>query len=142
MRGFIAFLAVVAILGLFVGYERGWFQLTSSSNEDRTRFEVQVDKDQWRKDRDAFVNQAQKRLDDMDRQLNDLKSREARADGATRTRIQQAIHDLNQKQQAAREELRELGRSAQDGWAAAKTKLGQALDDLKNGIDRAASRFQ
>jgi len=140
MRVLLFLLVVAVALVAGIGYQRGWFEVSSVNDDGHSRISVDVNKDQWRKDRDAVYQQARDRLKDMEHRLDELRARAKQGDSGARHQLNEAVEDLNRKFQAARQELNELEHSGAEHWEAAKTRVNRSLDDLKNGFDKAGSR--
>lgn len=166
-----AFLAVVFLLivGVVVGgFALGWFNVSTSPNDDRRDITLTVDPDKVKKDRDSvlglfhskdpkadktpaadgrvaeraeFQKQAEAGLKAMDRSLEELKGKAKTASADARETLNQTINDLGKKVQAARTELKDLAATPQEGYETIKTRLSAAMDELKVGFANAGSRL-
>lgn len=142
MKNLLILLVIVAVGIGATGYALGWFKGTTLSTRDKTDVTVTVDKDKWRQDRDAFQKQAEARLKDLDQSIDELKTKSKSATAEAKVQYDEAISTLSKKAATTREEIRELGDVTQDRWESTKTRLSASLDDLKNGFEKAVSRFK
>ena len=141
MRAFMILFILIAVVVGVIGYERHWFTISTESDNEHTGVNISINKEPWHKDRDDFHKQADAKLNDMQRKLDDLKARASRADASAGKAMNETIDELHRKYQAARAELQELDQAGQEKWQSAKTKLSEAMDDLRKGVDHAVSRF-
>jgi hypothetical protein len=116
-----------------------WLQSFTSATDQKTDITVTVE--EMRKDRDEFQRQAETRFKAMDRNLDELKAKAKHGRAVTKEQMNEAIDALKAKTEAARAELRALGAAPQERWDALKTGLNASLEELKDGFDRAFSRF-
>ena len=50
-------LLVIAVVGL--GFYMGWFRLSSDHTDDKTNFNLTIDEDKFRKDKDRMIEKVQ-----------------------------------------------------------------------------------
>ena len=86
-----------------------------------------------------FQEVTARRIDDIDRQLQELRVKARNADAATRERLAKLGDELAVKKEQAAADLRSLGGVISDKWDVAKRKLESALDDIERGIRDALS---
>lgn len=153
MRAVIVILVLVAVGIGITGIVLGWFTFSTAPNEDKRDITLTVDSKKIKKDQDAFVGlfrqnradfqkQAETRLTAMDRNLDDLKVKAKIAGSETKDAMDKEIGDLNQRTEAAREEVKELRTASQERYESMRTRVDASLNELKDGFDKAASRFQ
>ena len=142
MKNLLILVVIVAIGVGATGYALGWFKGSTLSTKDKTDVTVTVDKEKWRQDRDAFQKQAEAKLKDLDQSIDELKTKSKSATAEAKVQYDEAISALSKQATAARAEIRELGDATQDRWESVKTRLSASLDDLKNGFEKAVSRFK
>jgi hypothetical protein len=142
MKGFLVVLVIAAVAIGAIGFTQGWFKGSTTTTPDKIDVTGTVDKDKWRQDRDAFHKQAEARLKDLDRSMDELKTKSKNATGEAKVQYDEAMTALSKQAAAAREDMRELGSATQERWESVKTRLSASLDDLKTGFERAASRFK
>lgn len=142
MRGILILIVVALVVVGVIGYERDWFNFSARAHEGQVEIKAGVNDEQWRIDRDKYRREAETRLAEMSKKLDELKAKESKAAGDARTALKQTADELNKKCQAAQRELRELGDAGREHWEAVRNKLGQAMDDLKTGFEKAASHFR
>ena len=114
MRALLVLIIIVAIIAGVVGYQRGWFTFTTASHDGKSDVNVTVNKEQWRKDRDEYLQEAKDRLKKLEQQLDELKAKAKNSTGSSRDSINQTVDELNKQYQTAKEEVRELGNSAEN----------------------------
>jgi hypothetical protein len=159
MRAVIVILVLVAVGIGITGFARGWFTFSTAPNEEKRDLTVTVDPEKIKKDRDAltglfhkktdattdraeFQKQAETRLTAMDRNLDDLKVKAKTAGSETKDAMNREIGELNQRTEAARAELKELRSASKERYESVRTRVETALNELKDGFEKAASRFQ
>lgn len=120
----------------------GWFETSSADRGSSATVSVTFHKDQFERDKEAFRRQADERLHEFDAHLKELQAKAATAGGEAKANLdfEMAKHRLNLEQ--ARIELRDIDAVAGEKWAEFKKRSSAALDDLKKGLDQAASRFK
>jgi hypothetical protein len=172
MRAFIGIMLLVAVGIGVAGFALGWFKFSSSPNEEKRDLTLTVDPDKMKQDRDKavgflhsgkssngektdttaaegetkgrekFHQQAETRLRAMDRGLVELKSKAKTSSGEARDRINEAVDDLSKRTDSAREELKELQGTSQEGYDAVKTRFSAAMTALKDDFEKAGTRLQ
>jgi hypothetical protein len=165
MRAFIVIVLLLAVGIGITGFALGWFTFSTAPNEEKRDLTLTVDPEKMKKDRDAFTalfykktdatptvegktdraefqKQAETRLTAMDRNLDDLKVKAKTAGSETKDAMNREIGDLNQRTEAAREELKELRSASHERYESMRTRVETALNELKDGFEKAASRFQ
>jgi predicted nucleic acid-binding Zn-ribbon protein len=124
------------------GYSRGWYTVNSMSSEQKPNLSVTVDKDKWQQDRDDFCRQAQARLKDMTRKIEDLQAKVTTVETEARDKLVSTIADLRQRQQTLKEEFHKAAATTQEQWQATRTRLARAMEDLEAGFGKAWSHFK
>jgi hypothetical protein len=170
MRVFIGILLLVAVGFGVAGFALGWFKVSSSPNEEKRDLTLTVDPDKMKHDRDKvvgflhsspkgekadttavdeakksrddFQQQAETRLQAMDRGLTELKDKAKTASGEARDRMNEAVDDLGKRTGSARADLKELQSASQEGYDAVKTRFSAAMESLKAGFEKAGTRLQ
>lgn len=89
----------------------------------------------WREKREAQIQEMAARLD-----LWEAKARKAKADA--RIRYAEEIGKLRGKLETARLKLSLFQDTSETAWEDVKSGVESALDDLRSGFERAASRFE
>jgi DNA anti-recombination protein RmuC len=165
MRAFIVIVLLLAVGIGITGFALGWFSFSSAPNEGKQDVTLSVDPAKIKKDRDSvlgwfhkktdttaagegktdraeFQKQAETQLTAMDRKLNDMKVKAKTAGNDTKDAMNKEIGDLTQRTEAAREELKELRTASEERYESMRTHTEAALNELQNGFEKAASRFQ
>jgi hypothetical protein len=81
-------------------------------------------------------------LDQMQKELDDLKARAQKASKEARDKMQPTIDDLAKRTETARQRFNELGRQGADAWHAARPDLDRAMDTLRDAFRKAADQFK
>lgn len=84
-----------------------------------------------RVERDAFINQAQKQLDELAAKLADLKKKAVTATGKAKEKLNQQVLVLEQEQKNVEENLANL-----------KSALGEKWKDFKSGVTGSIEQFK
>lgn len=87
--------------------------------------------EQVRVERDAFINQAQKQLDELAEKLADLKKKAVTATGKAKDKLNQQVLVLEQEQKNVEENLANL-----------KSALGEKWKDFKSGVTGSIEQFK
>jgi hypothetical protein len=168
MRAFIIVLLLAVGIGI-AGFALGWFTSLPPPNEERRdsnstihpkelgaamlswcqsftsatdqKREITATVAEMKKERHEFQQQAETRFKAMDLNLAELRAKAKQGRAVTKEQMNEAIDVLKAKTEAARAELRALGAAPQERWDALKTGLNASLEELKDGFDRAFSRF-
>lgn len=117
---FIAKFAMVCLVGLPLAQGGQVTQARSAKPAHQTLNEQ----------RREYEQKMQKELNQLDRQIRELKSEAVRKSSKARAEINRQILDLNRKSNDARQKLRKLENSKQ---------ASASWDDLKRGVDSAVS---
>jgi hypothetical protein len=131
-----------ALLTAAAGCDSGYVKTRHADSGSSTTVSVEVDKDQIRRDKEAFRVRAEAKLREWDLKLAELQSRAEKATGQAKADLDREIEDQKPKLDAARRELQQIDAVANEKWAEFKERSGKAWDDLSTGFDRALSRFR
>ena len=71
-----------------------------------------------------------------------LKAKAEKAKGEAKIKYYEETEDLRTKQKLAKQKLQDLRESGDDAWEELKAGGDKALDDLRDALNRAASRFK
>jgi len=93
------------------------------------------------RDRKEIEAKLQAKLDDLDREIKDLKDKVAKQGKKASQEISQQLDDLDQKREVARKKLKQLQRSSQGAWKETKKGFDAVMNDLEETYKRAASHF-
>ena len=93
-------------------------------------------------DKDEFAREAQEKLDQLDKQIADLKAQGKKANAQTQQQINKSIAELEPKHQEAKRRLKQLKSSSGKAWEDLEAGVTAALNDLSTAYRRAASRFK
>ena len=95
-----------------------------------------------REEETSYIKQIEKRLDDLDKEINELKDKGIELKDDTKTEFNRELGELRKKQKDAKEQLTELRRTAKTQWRKAKSAMDGAARDLKSAFDNLVSRFK
>lgn len=91
--------------------------------------------------KEAFQRKAQEELAVVQKQINLLRGKGQEVSAAARAELQKSIDELEKKKDAAKHELEQLRAVTDSKWAAMKTNVNSALEDLKSSYQKALSRL-
>lgn len=91
--------------------------------------------------KEAFQRKAQEELAVVHKQIGTLREKGHEVSAATRAELQKSIDELEKKKDAAKRELEQLRMVTDSKWAAMKTNVNSALEDLKSSYQKALSRL-
>jgi len=91
--------------------------------------------------KEAFQRKAQEELAVVHKQIDTLRGKGHEVSAAARAELQKSIDELEKKKDAAKHELEQLRMVTDSKWAAMKTKVNSAIEDLKRSYQKALSRL-
>lgn len=118
--GLISIISIIFVLGIFLSV---WGE---TQQEEET----------------SYIKQIEKKLDDLDKEINELKDKGIELKDDTKTEFNRELAELRKKQKDAKEQLIELRLTAKTHWRKAKSAMDGAARDLKNAFDNLVSRFK
>jgi len=89
-----------------------------------------------------YIKQIQNTLDDVSKNIDQLKDKAQSATGDARTKIESTIATLKAQQEATGKKLQELRSSTGAAWGEMKTGMSKAIDDLGKAYEDAAKHFK
>jgi hypothetical protein len=92
--------------------------------------------------RQEYTKQVQATLDDLSKQIDQLKEQAKNYKGEALTKIDAGLADLKVKQDQAKQKLQELGSSAGPAWEQVKSGVEKAVADLQKAYNDASSYFK
>jgi predicted nucleic acid-binding Zn-ribbon protein len=93
-------------------------------------------------DRERFYRETQARLDELSRQIAELKQQSREASRDRQGQYQDTIDRLQKREVDLRENLEQIKTAGKEAWADLKPRLKSALDDLTQGLGNAISEFK
>jgi hypothetical protein len=136
MRWFLLFVLVVCAGVGVVGFQRGWWTVNTERTSSGQHVKVGVDKDTMIKDRDAFIGDMERRMNALDEQIAEFKTK--KIDGELKPKMEQLKKDLEVKRHEFGARLEEAKNSAADKWHEAKERAEKAWKDLKERMHHTA----
>ena len=91
--------------------------------------------------RDAFMQELSARLALLDRQLDELKARSARATADKKADIETELGGLQTRRSSLSDQLDKLKKASKEAWNQARDATVDAFDSLADGINAAATKF-
>lgn len=93
-------------------------------------------------ERDRFYRQVQTKLDDLSRQIDDLKRESHHVAADQRPHYQRQIDRLEKREIDLRANLEQIKTAGKEAWADLKPRLQSALNELTQGLTNAISEFK
>ena len=93
------------------------------------------------RDRKEVEEKLQAKLDDLDREIKDLKDKATEQGKKASKEINQQLDELDKKRVVARRRLKQLEHSSQGAWEETKKGFDAVMNDLEETYKRAASHF-
>ena len=138
-RHFAALALLIVITG---GCDSGPVRTNKTDSGSSTTVTVAIDKEQMRRDKEAFRLKAEAKLREWDQKLAELQTRAEKAGGETKADLEREIDAQKPKLEAARRELKEIDSMAGEKWAEFQARSSKAWDDISEGFERGFSRFK
>lgn len=91
--------------------------------------------------REAFMQDLGARVALLDRQLDELKARSARATADTRAEIERKLVDLQGRRDELSNRLTDLKQASSEAWTSSRNSTVKAFETLADGINEAAQQF-
>ena len=92
--------------------------------------------------KDAYLQKMDAQMEEWNSEIDKMKAKADKADADAKLNYYEQIEELNTKQQAAQEKLRELKNSGEDAWEDLKAGFELARVSLREAVTSAGSRFQ
>ncbi len=92
--------------------------------------------------KDEFQKKAEATLKELNRKLEELKSKAVELQGATKKEFDQQWGNLKKKQEIANKRLEKLKSASDKTWEDLKSKTDSAIKELEKLYDRVASKFK
>jgi len=92
--------------------------------------------------RTDYLSRADSQLNQLDRHINDLKSKADRAQENAKAELNAEIDQLRKKQAAAHQRIAQVEAASEDSWQSLQAGADAALNDLQKAYDEAVARFK
>lgn len=137
-------LAVVVSLVLWLGAASGTTAkgAQESATKQGTKHSVPATKAEAEREKKAYEKKAEERLDQLDKQIDELKAKAQKAGENSKKQLDKSIADLQPKERAADKRLKELRESSWNTWQDAKARLNTAINFLQKAYDRAVAELK
>ncbi len=127
MMKFLGFLFLVAAgLGVW-GWSTGRFEVSKTEADGKTSIGVTIDNQQISNDLDAVIKWGHEQLDALDKKIDELRERAAKASAEGKASLDQQIEALEKQKGEAAQELNEAKQKMSDGANALHQRLERAL---------------
>lgn len=134
-------LVIPVVLGLALAMsacgkkEEGTAPQTSAGEvQKEVKEAVSAVADKARQERDEFVSKTQKEVDELNKQMAELRQKAEKATGEAKAKLDQQLQNLEQERQAAEQKLAELKAATGEKWQEFKAGVSDAIDRLKQSI--------
>jgi nucleotide-binding universal stress UspA family protein len=94
------------------------------------------------KKREAYRQKAEDQLKEWGAQIDVLKGKAQKSKAEVKMRYLEQVEELRKKQETVRGKLQEFRKSGDEAWTDLRDGIDGALDDLKQALKRAVSRFK
>ena len=94
------------------------------------------------REREDYMNEAQAKLDELDRNVKNLKTKARTVTGKAKLELERQIDEMERKLTEVRHKLKELGSASGEAWKELKAGMDSALDELSKAYGRALAYFQ
>lgn len=84
----------------------------------------------------------QVRLDTIDANISDLRSRAANATGQNKQMLNDSITELQQKRTAVQNEMKDVDNATSDTWSDVKGRLDKSMDDLEKAYNSTLEKMK
>jgi TolA-binding protein len=137
-------LAVGLSLLLWLGGASGSRAMSAqeSATKQGTKHGVPATKAEAGREKKAYQKKAQERLDQLDKQIDELKAKAQKAGENSKKQLDKSIADLQPKERAAEKSLKELREASWNTWQDAKTQFNTAVNFLQKAYDRAVAELK
>ncbi len=92
-------------------------------------------------EKEAFQRKAQEQLAEIQKRMAALQAKADKASASARTELQQSIHELEVKKEAARKQLEGLASATDAKWNEMKAGAHAALEELNQSYQQLRSQF-
>jgi phosphoenolpyruvate-protein kinase (PTS system EI component) len=106
-----------------------------------TQEAVTATKDYTIQQKDAFQRKVQTELDEIQVRITQLRRRVKHASAEAKADIQKAIVELEKKKELANKKAQDIHSATASSWEQVKEKTVEAMDDLRDSLNRALSRL-
>ncbi len=95
-----------------------------------------------REQKDEYQKKAEATLKELNRKVEELKSKAVELQGDAKKEFDQQLKNLKKKQQTANRRLDKLKSASDKTWQDLKSKTDSAMKELEKLYDRVASKFK
>jgi hypothetical protein len=88
------------------------------------------------RDREEYQRRMENRLDEMDRQIEQMKERARNATGEAKAKWDREVAELEDERREARTKYNNLKSATDAQWENLKSEVDQAMDSLERGYNR------
>ena len=106
-----------------------------------TQEAVIATKDYTIQQKDAFQRKVHTELEEIQVHITKLRGQVTQASTEARTDIQRAIEELEKKRDLAKKKAEDIHSATASSWEQVKSKTAEAMDDLRDSVNRAMSHL-
>lgn len=136
MMKFLGFLFLVALAVGGYGYWSGWFEVSKSEADGKTRFGVTIDNEKLSHDVDAVMKKARGALDSLEQKIAELRTKASTATAENKAKLEKQIADLEQKKGAAVQELNNTKDATVEKASDLQRRLEQMLKQSSDAVEK------
>src|SRR6056297_292387 len=92
--------------------------------------------------RNEFIEKMKNGLDDLDKQIEDLKERGEKLEGEAKKEYENRLHDLREKRREAKRQLDEAQAASEEKWEQFNDEAEHAWKALGNSFNYFKSHFK
>ena len=92
--------------------------------------------------RNEFIDKMKDRLDDLDKQIEDLKKRGDKFEGEANKEYENRLHDLREKRREAKRKIDDIQSASEEKWQQFKDEAEHAWNALGNSFNYFKSHFK
>lgn len=92
--------------------------------------------------RNEFIDSMKKRLDELDRQIEDFKTDGEKLEAQARQEYENRLHELREKRREAKRKLDDLRSASDEKWQQFKDEAEHAWNALGNSFNYFKSHFK
>jgi TolA-binding protein len=119
-----------------------WFWPACSTQQNAASPNENTAVETARQEKQMYQDRVETNLRDLDRKIDVLKAKIAKANKVDRKQLDQEMAELDRKSEIAHQKLERLQISSQEAWVNMKAGIDSAMDDLETAYKQAVSHFQ
>lgn len=118
------------------------FLACSERASDENKTDVNEAMADLQKEKQAFENEMEKKVAELNRQLGEMKGKTENATGKAREELQNQVSALEKDLNTAQDKLKDVKDATAENWKELKSGVEVAFDDLGRSFERASELFK